>query len=78
MTDHDILCSAAIDLKPSFCFMMLLLLYKGPERFCSVLGVLGDVESFSGFLRVEPDLEKDSQLFFWFVPKQKSPASGNS
>ena len=60
-----------------------MLLMKESEHSCSVtnlrsvVGVLGDVESYSGFLRVDQDLEKDSQLFFWFVPKQKSPASGN-
>ena len=39
-----------------------------------VVGVLGDVESFSGFLRVNP--EEDSQLFFWLVLKEKNPDTG--
>ena len=40
----------------------------------TVVGVLGDVESFSGFLRVDP--EEDSQLFFWLVLKEKNPETG--
>ena len=40
----------------------------------TVVGVLGDVESFSGFLRVDP--EEDSQLFFWLVLKEKNPDTG--
>ena len=51
---------------------------KKSSSGCAVVGVLGDVESYSGFLRVDPDLGRDSQLFFWFVPRQKSPASGDT
>ena len=47
-----------------------------PQMFFAptVVGVLGDVESFSGFLRV--DSEEDSQLFFWLVLKEKNPDTG--
>ena len=47
-----------------------------PQMFFAptVVGVLGDVESFSGFLRVDP--EEDSQLFFWLVLKEKNPDTG--
>ena len=51
---------------------------KKSSSGCAVVGVLGDVESYSGFLRVDADLGRDSQLFFWFVPRQKSPASGDT
>ena len=73
--------SSQIKMVSMIFFIMLLM--KESEHSCSatnlrsVVGVLGDVESYSGFLRVEPDLEKDSQLFFWFVPKKDNPASGN-
>ena len=41
----------------------------------SVVGVLGNVVSYSGFLRV--DAKYDSNLFFWFVPKEKEPEKGD-
>ena len=42
----------------------------------SVVGALGDVISYSGFLRV--DAKFDSNLFFWFVPRQNEPEKGES
>ena len=42
--------------------------YQEAEKLSRVKGVLVDVPSYSGFLTV--DEEANSNMFFWFVPKE--------